>query len=600
MAEERAQRRLAAILAADVVGYSHLMEQDEVGTMAALAERRKTVWEPLLAKYHGRVVRLMGDGTLAEFASAVDAVQCAVDVQKAMREANAKLPDERAIVIRVGLNLGDVIVEDGDLYGDGVNVAARLEAMADPGSICLSAAIQQQVERLLPLAFKDLGDQALKNIGRPVRVYSISDGDEEVGATRRAGAQTRSASSAAIRPSIAVLPFTNMSGDPEQEYFSDGITEDIITELTRFRNLLVIARNSSFAYKGKSVNIATIARELGVGYVLEGSVRRVGQRVRITAQLIDAASGNHVWAERFDRELIDIFAVQDEVTRNIVGTMAVELEGESLVHAKRKSPDDLRAYELWLRGKSIINFMGQNTIEARQHFERAIAVDSSYSRAHSGLSQAHMWEVLQFPLPNDSRTAAWERAFQHAHRAMTLDDTDYEAHLILAWTYLYRRDCDLAKKHVARAIQLNPNAADMLASATYVLQALGEAEEAVQCGQTALRLNPHHPDWYLGYLSDALFTARRYPEALAFRVRAPSVMIDSHFFGAALLAHMGRLDEAKRWADTGMSRLAATPGGALAIAERRVVELLLENNPYCRQEDRDHFAEGMRKAGIPG
>jgi adenylate cyclase len=598
MAEERVQRRLAAILAADVVGYSRLMQIDEAGTLAALKVRRTEVLQPVVTKHHGRIVKLMGDGVLIEFASAVNAVECAVQLQKAMDAANMGMLEDRRIVLRVGINLGDVMVEGSDLYGDGVNIAARLEALAEPGTVYLSDAILGQVRGKVPWAFEDMGDQSLKNMSPPVRVYRLSRGPVPAVPTTRNN--TRNKRKPSSMASIAVLPFTNMSGDPEQEYFSDGITEDIITELSRFGNLAVIARHSSFAYKGKVVTTAAIAQELGVEYVLEGSVRRVGQRVRVTAQLIHAASGNHVWAERYDREVTDIFAVQDEVTHSIVGTMAVELDEESLKRARHKSPADLRAYEHWLRGKNTIYLVGLTTLEARQHFERAIAVNPSYARAHSGLAQTYLWEAMEYPLPGESQTAAYERAFERSQMAVTLDDTEYEAHLILAWSYLHRRDCVLAKKHLDRAIKLNPNAADMLASAAYLLQVLGEAEEAVKCAQTALRLNPHSPDWYISYLSCSLFTARRYPEALAARMRAPSVFIDSSFYGAAILAYMGRLDEAKQWADVGMSRLAATSGGALAITEGRVVGLLLDNNPYCRQEDRDHFAEGMRKAGVPG
>jgi TolB-like protein/class 3 adenylate cyclase/Tfp pilus assembly protein PilF len=579
--------------AADVVGYSRLMQADEAGTLAALKTRRKEILQPLLAKHHGRVVKVMGDGVLVEFASAVEAVECAVELQDAMASANANLTDERRIVLRIGITLGHVMVEGSDLYGDGVNIAARLEASAEPGSVCVSQTVFSHVRGKVRLTFDDLGERHLKNIAEPVRLYRISRTPSPTEAVHihRTGSTT---------PAIAVLPVTNMSGDPDQEYFSDGITEDIITELSRFRNLAVIARNSSFAYKGKAANVATIARELKVDYVLEGSVRRAGQRARVTAQLIQAASASHVWAQRYDRELTDIFAVQDEITQSIVGTMAVELDEQALKQAKQKSPEDVRAYEHWLRGKSIIYLMGLNILLARQHFERAVAVDPSYARAHSGLSQTYMWEALEFPLPDDSRTAAWNKASEHARQAVSLDDTDDEAHLILAFSYLYSGGCDLAKKHIDRAIMLNPNAADTLANATYVLTALGEAGRAVECGQTALRLNPHRPDWYITYLSFALFTARRYAEALAFRVSARDVFIDSRFVEAAILTHLGRLDEARHSADVAMRRLAATPGGSLAIAECRVVELLLENNPYCRQEDRDHFAEGMRKAGIPG
>jgi len=401
-------------------------------------------------------------------------------------------------------------------------------------------------------------------------------------------------------PSIAVLPFENRSDDPQQSYFTDGVTEDIITELSRFRNMLVIAHNSSFAYKGKAMDIGAVARELGVQYVLEGSVRRAGPRVRITAQLVEATTGKHVWAERYDRELGDIFAVQDEITRSIVGTMAVELDEESLKKARQKPPEDLRAYDHWLRGKHIVYLMGKSIRNAREHFERAIATDPCYARGHSGLAQTYMWEALEFPLPDESRTAAWEKAFTCAKRALDFEDGDHEAHLILAWAYVYRRDRILARTHLERALLLNPNATDALADASYLFAIMGEADRAIECAQSALRLNPRAPNWYMNYYSDALLMARRHEEALQVRWSAPGAFIDSSFFEAALLAHLGRIEEARRAASVGVAKLATTPGGALAIAERRVVELLLENNPYFRPEDRDHFASGMRLAGIPG
>jgi TolB-like protein len=592
MTEDRVQRRLAAILAADVVGYSRLMERDEVGTLATLKARRKDVLSPLVAKHQGRIFKTTGDGVLVEFASAVNAVQCAVELQQGMVAANGDLPEEQRIVLRIGINLGDVMVEGGDLYGDGVNIAARLEALADPGGILVSGTAHDHVGTRVKVGFEDLGTQTLKNIAQPVRVYGVRPG--------ATAPPARPALTPPDKPSIAVLPFANLSGDQEQEYFSDGLTEDIITELSRFRNLAVIARNSSFAYRGKEVNIGTIARELRVEYVLEGSVRRAGQRVRITAQLIQAASGHHIWAERYDREITDIFSVQDEVTRSITGTLAIELDEMSLRQARHKSPESLQAYEHWLRGRSVIYSMGQGIFQARQHFERAIAADPTYARGHSGLAHTYMWEALEFPLPGDPRTAAWNKASEHALAAVKLDDMDYEAHLLLAWQYLYQGEWDRSQEHLDRALRLNPNAADLLASAAYVLQSLGDPERAIDCAQTARTLNPHTPQWYLGYLSDALFTARRYPEALAIRLRAPGVMIDSPFYGAAILGQMGRLEEAKQWADVAISGLARTPGGALAISEGRVVDLLLENNPYRRKEDRDHFAEGMRKAGVPG
>jgi len=590
MAEERAQRRLAAILAADVVGYSRLMERDEAGTLSALKERRKGILQPLVTEYSGRIVKVMGDGVLVEFASAVNAVACAVELQKHMASANASLSDDRHIVLRIGINLGDVMVEGSDLYGDGVNIAARLEGITEPGGILISGVAYDYVKNKVEVGFDDLGTQIVKNIAEPVRVYRVS-GTPRVSMTMpRAGTD---------KPSIAVLPFTNMSGDPEQEFFSDGITEDIITELSRFPNLLVIARNSSFAYKGKSVSTSTIARELGVQYVLEGSVRRSGQRVRVTAQLIDAVNGRHLWAERYDRELTNIFLVQDEITLNIVGTLSVELEEETLSRARQKSPENLNAYDHWLRGKRLILLMGNDNLEARKHFQLAAALDPGFSRAHSGLALTYQMEALDFPLPEDFE-AAYKASFQAAQTALRLDDANHQAHLALAYVFLYQHDCGQAAKHIDRATTLQPSDGDTLAHAGYFWSMIGDTDKALRFAEQALRINPHHPDWYLAFLCVALFTARRYVEAEAVRSRAPDTFIDSIFFRAANLSYLGRIDEAKRRAQRGIEGLAATPGGALAIAQGRVVDAILRNNPYCRSEDREHVAEGLRRAGVPG
>jgi len=317
MAEERVQRRLAAILAADVVGYSRLMEQDEEGTLAALKGRRREVLEPLAAHHQGRVFKVTGDGVLVEFASAVNAVQCAVDLQQAMAAANGDQPDDRHIVLRIGINLGDVMVEGSDLYGDGVNIAARLEAIAEPGGILVSGTAHEHIKNKIKVGFDDLGSQTLKNIAEPVRAYRV---------TGTPAVTVAASKPATDKPSIAVLPFTNMSGDPDQQYFSDGITEDIITELSRFHGLFVIARNSSFQYRDKAVDVRLVARELGVQYLVEGSVRRMANRIRITAQLIDARTGSHMWSERFDCSISELFEVQDEVARTIVATLRVRPE----------------------------------------------------------------------------------------------------------------------------------------------------------------------------------------------------------------------------------------------------------------------------------
>ncbi len=593
MVEGPVERRLAAIMVADVVGYARLLEQDEAATLSALRDRRKSVLEPVISAHGGRIVKMMGDGTLVEFASAVNAVASALDLQRKMADANREVPEPQHIVLRIGINLGDVVGEGADIYGEGVNVAARLEALAEPGSICISAKVHEELHGKIDAASEDMGELQLKNIARPVRAYRIDP------AQLRRSAAPAGPARKDTRPSIAVLPFANMSGDPEQEYFSDGITEDIITEISRFRDLMVIARNSSFAFKGAPVSIVKVGRELGVAYILEGSVRRSGNRVRITAQLVDAQTGSHIWAERYDREITDMFAVQDEITQKIVGMLAVGLEEDTLERAKRKQPENLIAYDHWLRGKRLLWTVGQNNLEARRHFEKAAAADPDFSRAYSGLAVTYQMEALEFPLASEA-TIAYENAHSAARKALDLDEADYQAHISLAWSLLYRQhDYEGMKKHIDRAILLNPNDADTLANAVYMLSMYGDAERAVACGETAMRLNPRYPDWYTAFYSTALFSARRYREAIAARVRVPDYFIDSTFFGAATLAQLDRLSEARQWAERAVARLQATPGGREQAA-KGCIRLMLDSNPYRRQEDRDHFAEAMRKAGVPG
>jgi tetratricopeptide (TPR) repeat protein len=340
-----------------------------------------------------------------------------------------------------------------------------------------------------------------------------------------------------------------------------------------------------------------VARELGVEYLLEGSVRRAGNRIRVTAQLVSAERGTHMWAERYDRELADIFNVQDEVTASIVGMLTIGLEDEVLERAKRKRPENMFAYEHWLRGKRLLWTHGQKNLQARKHFEGALAVDPNFSRAYSGLAVTYMLVALDFPSAEDFRSAN-ANARKFAENALALDEADYQAHMALAWPCLYQGDYARMKKHVERSLMLNSNDADTLANAAYLLMMYGEADEAVRCGEKAMLLNPRHPDWYSAFLSGALFTARRYPEALAYRMQAADVWVDSPFWGAAVLAHMGRLDEARRWADRGVKRLRSLPGGS-APASRGYIQMMLDNNPYRLADDRDHFANGMRLAGVP-
>jgi adenylate cyclase len=553
------ERRLAAILAADVVGYSRLMEQDEAGTLAALADRRKAILEPLLTKYRGRVVRLMGDGTLAEFASAVDAVQCAVDIQKAMREANSELPEDRAVVLRVGLNLGDVVVEDGDLYGDGVNVAARLEAMADPGGICLSAAIHQQVERLLSFAFKDLGDQALKNIARPVRVYCIAD-DEEMGDSRRAGIPIGRTFSAQSKLSVAVLPFVNMSGDPEQEYFSDGITEDIITDLSKVSMLNVVSRATVFTFKGKSIDIGQIALRLKVGHVVEGSVRKAGGRVRITAQLIDASKDSHVWAERYDRELNDIFALQDEISQAIVAALKVRLLPEERKAIENRSTDDPKAYQLYLMGRHYyLRFSARNLEIAIRFGQRALEIDPNYARAWALVAGCQLFLRLR-GRSDDSGLSA-------AEKALSLDPTLAEARATKGHVLARIGRYDEALGAHEESLRLEPDSFDVHFNFGVTCMLLGRDESAIEhferaaqpleaCAEASRRSGWDYSALSLvatcykalGQYEEFNSAARRALERIEREIALRPDNTEAIVSGAIALAYLGEKERAMEWA----------------------------------------------------
>jgi TolB-like protein/Tfp pilus assembly protein PilF len=570
-------RRLAAILAADVVGFSRLMEADEAGTLAALKSRRKDVLEPLVAKHQGRVFKITGDGVLVEFASAVNAVQCAVELQQAFALANAELPDERRIVLRIGVNLGDVMVEGGDLYGDGINIAARLEALAEPGGILISGTAHDHVGTKVKVAFEDIGAQTLKNIAEPVRAYRVTDTPAVAVATPK---------QISDKPSIAVLPFTNMSGDPEQEYFSDGITEDIITELSRFRSLFVIARNSSFQYRGKNVDVRRVARELGVQYVVEGSVRKAGGRLRITVQLIDAASGKHVWAERFDRAEQDIFAIQDEVIRTIVGTLVGRLHTAGAERARRKPPASLAAYECVLRGNALPFGDLEAEAEALQLFEQAIKLDPDYARAHAllALAEYHAWSS-----DTSGSDDALKRAVAAAKKAAALDENDSICQSVLGWIHLILRSFDLAELYYRKARELNPNSSTDVTAMGVLYNYLGRPDEAMSYLEEAKRLDRFFdPAWYWHTRGTTHFIARQYDEAMADFAHGPVVPLWVRAYVAACYAHMDRIDRAR---EVVAEILLANPG--FSIAQHLRIE------PYKRQADIDHLADGMRKAGLP-
>src|ERR1700716_3585544 len=425
------ERRLAAVLAADMVGYSRLMEVDETGTLARLKTHRIELIDPAIAKNRGRIIKTTGDGLLVEFHSVADAVLCAAEIQRRMARRNADVSPARLMQFRIGINLGDVIVEENDIFGDGVNVAARLEMLAEPGGICVSGAVRDQVgDRLDEIAFEDLGEQSVKNILRPIRVFRVRL-EQDAAAASDAAKHAAGAATLAKKPSIAVLPLVNMSGDPEQEFFADGLTEDIITELSRFHDLLVISRNSTFVYKGKAVKVQEVAREFGVDYILEGSVRKAGDRIRVTVQLIDAETDRHIWAERYDRELEDIFAIQDEMTRAIVATLPGRVEAATHDRAKRKPTDNMAAYECVLAAKVLHHRSVREDNEAAQRLlDRALALDPNYAHAHAWkacvLGQTWVYEWCA------DLGATFQQLAAELETSRAIDDNDSDVHRILA------------------------------------------------------------------------------------------------------------------------------------------------------------------------
>ena len=569
-------RRLAAVLVADVVGYSRLMEADEAGTLAALKERRTAILEPVVKAHSGRVVKLMGDGVLIEFASAVNAVKGALDLQEKFAAANEDTPENRRIVLRIGINLGDVIGEGSDIYGDGVNIAARLEALAEPGGVCVSAKVRDETHVRLALAFEDLGEQPLKNIANPVRAFKVRDG-----ATPAGGGVSLSLPS---KPSIAVLPFANMSGDPEQLYFSDGITEDIITELSRSRALFVIARNSSFQYRDKAVDVRRVARELGVRYVVEGSVRKMGSRIRITAQLIDAVPGNHLWSERFDRNIEELFDVQDELTQTIVATVTGRLEDAEISIATTKRTNNLSAYDCLLRGIEQLRAYGPDVNRrARELFEQAVALDPRYALAHA-------YFAFSLLVENDYGSASdaiKQRAINAAIAAVELEPRNSRCQLLLGGVYRFCGEVDLAISHTERGLSLSPNDANGIAHLGAVLGTEGRAEEGIELIHQAMRLNPHHPDWYWAVLSLSFYAGRRYEEALAANQKfRPGKSAWQLARDAACLAQLGRADEAQ-----------AVTAEVLRI--KPSFSLRAEIPRYRYSADAEHLREGMLKAGLP-
>jgi adenylate cyclase len=587
MAEGRINRKLAAILAADVVGYSRLMASDEAGTLAALKRHRQQVFEPAVAAHQGRIVKLIGDGTIVEFASVVDAVNCALSVQRSGDSLQDESLHQPRIVLRIGINLGDVIIEGDDIYGDGVNIAARLEPVAEPGGICISSIVNESIGNRIDARFEDGGHINVKNIDRPIRIWRWHpDAHAPVTDGPRPNTGIPQPHTA-----IAVLPFTNMSGDSEQEYFSDGISEDIITDLSKIAGLTVIARNSSFTYKGRSVDVRTIGRELGVQSVLEGSIRRSGNRVRITAQLIDATSGGHLWGDRYDRDLTDIFEVQDDVTRRIVDALKVTLSPAETERLAKAKTSNLAAYDYLLRGRELMLGKEKN----RQTFEQSIACfkkalehDPDYSQAYACLGFAHIFDYQN--RWTDDPDSSLLLVKQYARQAIEKDPNEPLARCVSAMAASFEKDLDRARSEIDVALSLNPNfaLAHNLRGSNRIYS--GKPLEAIPEIEHGMRLDPALSSQFLHFLGMAYLLARKYEIAAAV-LKQRIVLVPRTDFSRALLAsalgHLGELEEACRvWGEL----KEINPNYAFADHVGRL--------PFRRKEDVERIADGLRKAGL--
>jgi adenylate cyclase len=586
MAEERLQRRLAAILSADVVGYSRLMGFDEAGTLSRLNALRRELINPTIAAHSGRIVKLMGDGALVEFASAVDAVTCAIEIQRQVREHDAGGSEANAIQIRIGINVGDIIIEGGDILGDGVNIAARIEGIAEPGGISISEDAWRQVQGKVAANFVDAGEQSLKNIARPVRVYRLDLAPKATTASEA----PRPMFAQSDKPSIAVLAFNNMSGDPEQEYFSDGISEDIITDLSKLSELHVIARNSTFTYKGKPVDVKQVGRELGVRYVLEGSVRKAGNRVRVTGQLIDAASGAHIWVDRFDRDLTDIFAVQDELRQEIISALKVKLTPEKKDRLARKGTIDEEAYDLFLRARELLwHITRSGSIEARNLLGRAVAISPDFAAAHSLIGSTHVHDYANgwAEIPEQSLKTGLEIG----ERAVQLDEEEPQAHDALAIALFFHRELDRALAEARRCLALAPNWAGGHLVMARILTYSGDAAAAINMIDAYMRLDPLYRDLTLHFLAEARVSLGQFDAAvtaLEQRLERSPNSETSYALLASCYGHLGRFDEARAaWAEV------------MRIAPNFSIDRQRQVLPFRNPDDFERRVEGMRKAGLP-
>jgi adenylate cyclase len=586
MAVERLQRRLAAILSADVVGYSRLMGLDEAGTLSRLNALRRELIDPAIAAHSGRIVKLMGDGALVEFASAVDAVTCAIEIQRMLRDHDASGSEADPIRFRIGIHVGDIIIEGDDILGDGVNIAARIEGIAEPGGISISEDAWRQVQGKVAANFVDAGEHSLKNIARPVRVYRLDLVPKPAAASKA----PRPALALPDKPSIAVLAFNNMSGDPEQEYFSDGISEDIITDLSKLSELHVIARNSTFIYKGKPVDVKQVGRDLGVRYVLEGSVRKAGNRVRVTGQLIDAESGAHIWADRFDRDLTDIFAVQDELTQEIIAALKIKLSATEKALIVGSGTKNVDAHDFFLRGRELLMQPKRDREMFDQStacFRRAIELDPNYGAPYAGLAMAHILDYQHHWRDTPEKSLA--QAERMVGESIAKDDKDPFAHHVAAVVAMWKKDYEKWAHEADTALSLNPNYAHAVSTRGLVHVYTGEPAKAIPYMERAIRLDPNQ-QLYRHFLGTAYFVAGNYETAAAVfkdRIAMTPTTDLSRAFLATALGHLGRLDEARHiWREL------------KEINPRYSYVDHFGRLPFKNPADADKFTDGLRKAGL--
>jgi adenylate cyclase len=636
MAEEGFKRKLTAILSADVAGYSRLMAEDEAATVKTIASYRE-IMASLIKQHRGRVVDSPGDNVLAEFYSVVDAVQCAVAVQNEIQTRNADLPDSRKMEFRIGINLGDVIDEEDRIYGDGVNIAARLEALADPGGICVSKTAFDQIETKLPLGYEYLGEQSVKNIPKPVGAYRVlmkpDAAGKVIGEKRFLGRFSRRTAMAAIiilvmvagvlvswniylqqskkvepaslekmvfplpeKPSIAVLPFDNLSGDPEQDYIADGLTENIITGLSQIPEMFVIARNSVFTYKGKSVKIKQISEELGVKYVLEGSMQKAGDRLRVNAQLIDAIKGHHLWSEKYDRKMENFFSIQDDITLTIVIALQVKLtEGEQA--RIRHSTNNIEAWSLAVKAQGLFEtYARENIVKARELFKKSVELDPNYAYAWSYLGWTYWIDGIYYSAFYD-RKKSLESAIEMAEKALSIDDKSSDAHALLSGVYLAQQKYDEAVAAGEKTIDLDPNSSENYAIVAITMQNVGKFEEAIALVNQAMRLDPYYPNWYLGRLGMCYQMMGRYEESAAafeelakrFEESGSKAPLDRlYLYLASTYSMMGRLDEAQDLVSK-----------ALEFNPKMTAELWRKRFQYKDPKHTERIIDALRRVGLP-